>query len=87
MTDTPQRPLLALSTMWAVQPRFERDLGGFMERAAELGYEAIEINHSMDAAQIGSILGHGTLPVTGVSGPQGTSPVSPTMRQSRRMPT
>ena len=64
-----QRPLLALSTMWAVQPRFERDLGAFMERAAELGYEAIEINHSMDAEQIGSLLGHATLPVTGVHAP------------------
>lgn len=64
-----QRPLLALSTMWAVQPRFERDLGAFMERAAELGYEAIEINHSMDAEQIGAILGHATLPVTGVHAP------------------
>ena len=69
MTDTPERPLLALSTMWAVQPRFERDLGGFMERAAELGYEAIEINHSMNAEQIGAILGHRTLPVTGVHAP------------------
>ena len=55
--------------MWAVQPRFERDLGGFMERAAELGYEAIEINHSMNAEQIGAILGHRTLPVTGVHAP------------------
>ncbi|MYI82853.1 MAG: sugar phosphate isomerase/epimerase [Chloroflexi bacterium] len=64
-----QRPLLALSTMWAVQPRFERDLGAFMERAAELGYEAIEINHSMDAEQIGAILGHATLPVTAVHAP------------------
>ena len=69
MSEARERPLVALSTMWAVQPRFERDLRAFMERAAELGYEAIEINHSMDAAQIGSILGHGTLPVTGVHAP------------------
>ena len=68
-STAPERPLLALSTMWAVQPRFRHDLGGFMERAAELGYEAIEINHSMDAAQIGAILGHRTLPVTGVHAP------------------
>ena len=73
-----QRPLLALSTMWAVQPRFERDLGAFMERAAELGYEAIEINHSMDAEQIGAILGHATLPVTGVHAP------APLERDGRR---
>jgi sugar phosphate isomerase/epimerase len=55
--------------MWAMQPRFERDLRAFMERAAELGYEAIEINHSMDAEQIGAILGHGVLPVTNVHAP------------------
>ena len=65
----PSQPPIALSTMWAVQPRFERDLRTFMERAAELGYEAVEINHSMDAAQIGAILGHGVLPVTNVHAP------------------
>ncbi|MGE3856698.1 MAG: sugar phosphate isomerase/epimerase family protein [Dehalococcoidia bacterium] len=59
----------ALSTMWAVQPRYERDLGAFMDRAAELGYEAIEINHSMTAEHAGAILGHARLPVTGVHGP------------------
>jgi sugar phosphate isomerase/epimerase len=62
-------PPVALSTMWAVQPRFEHDLGGFMDRARELGYEAIEINHSMDAQQVGAILGYGILPVTGVHAP------------------
>jgi len=55
--------------MWAVQPRYERDLRAFMERAAELGYDAVELNHSMDASQAGAILGHGTLPVTGVHAP------------------
>ena len=62
-------PLPSLSTMWAMQPRFERDLPAFMTRAAELGYEAIEINHSMEADHIGAILGAGTLPVTGVHAP------------------
>lgn len=63
-------PLLpSLSTMWAVQPRFERDLRAFLERAAELGYGGVEINHSMDAAQVGAILGFGMLPVTGVHAP------------------
>ncbi|MEX2446834.1 MAG: sugar phosphate isomerase/epimerase [Dehalococcoidia bacterium] len=63
------RPLVALSTMWAVQPRFEHDLGAFLERAGELGYGAVEVNHSMTASQAGAILGYGTLPVTGVHGP------------------
>ena len=63
-------PLLpSLSTMWAVQPRFERSLGTFMERAAELGYRGVEINHSMTAEQAGAILGIRTLPVTGVHAP------------------
>ena len=62
-------PLPALSTMWAVQPRFERDMPAFLDRAAELGYEAVEINHGMDAAQAGAILASGTLPVTGVHAP------------------
>ncbi len=55
--------------MWAVQPRFERDLRAFMERAAELGYDAIEINHSMTAEQAGAILGYRTLPITCVHAP------------------
>jgi len=59
----------SLSTMWADQPRFERALGAFMERAAELGYRGVEINHSMTAEQAGAILGYGSLPVTGVHAP------------------
>ncbi len=63
-------PLLpSLSTMWAVQPRFERALGAFMERAGELGYRGVEINHSMTAEQAGAILGYRSLPVTGVHAP------------------
>jgi sugar phosphate isomerase/epimerase len=62
-------PPPALSTMWAMQPRFEHDLGAFMARAEELGYRAVEINHSMTAEQVGAILGFGTLPVTGVHAP------------------
>ena len=49
MTGLP-RP--ALSTMWAVQPRFERDLDAFVRRAAELGFAGIEVNHGMDASQV-----------------------------------
>jgi sugar phosphate isomerase/epimerase len=60
---------VALSTMWAVQPRFARDMRAFLERAAELGYDGVEINHSMDAAQAGAILAAGVLPVTGVHAP------------------
>jgi sugar phosphate isomerase/epimerase len=55
--------------MWAMQPRFEHDLHAFLERAAELGYGAVEINHSMDAQMAGAILASGVLPVTSVHAP------------------
>ncbi len=67
MAANPLHP--SLSTMWAVQPRFERSLDAFMERAAELGYRGVEINHSMTAEQAGAILGLKSLPVTGVHAP------------------
>ena len=59
--------------MWAVQPRFERDLPAFMARAAELGFGAIEVNHSMDAEQVAAIRARlavaDALPVTAVHAP------------------
>ena len=67
MTNAPPPP--SLSTMWAVQPRFEHDLGAFLDRTAELGYRAVEINHSMTAEHAGAIMGYRTLPVTGVHAP------------------
>ena len=69
MSGAAPRPPSALSTMWAVQPRFERDLPAFAERARELGYGAIEINHSMDAAQARALLAQDRLPVTAVHAP------------------
>ena len=62
-------PLPALSTMWAMQPRFEHDIQAFMVRAEELGYRAVEINHSMTAEHVAAILGYRTLPVRGVHAP------------------
>ena len=59
----------ALSTMWAMQPRFEHDLRAFLERAQALGYGAVEINHSMDAQMAGVILASRVLPVTSVHAP------------------
>ncbi len=64
------RPPLALSTMWAMQPRFQHDLRAFLERTAELGYDAVEINHSMDAQMAGAILAaRDVLPVASVHAP------------------
>ena len=55
--------------MWAVQPRFEHALDAFVGRAAELGFGGIEINHSMDAAQVGVLLAQTVLPVVSVHAP------------------
>ena len=59
--------------MWAVQRRFERDLPAFVRRAAELGFEAIEVNHSMNAEQVAAIRSQlaleSGLPVTAVHAP------------------
>lgn len=41
----------------------------FMARAGELGYAAIELNHSMDAQMIGVALAHPVLPVASVHAP------------------
>ncbi len=62
----------ALSTMWAMQPRFEHDLPAFLARATELGFGAVEVNHSMDADQARLIIDAakaGGLPVKSVHGP------------------
>lgn len=69
---TPTTPVPALSTMWAMQPRFEHDLPAFLARAGELGFGGVEVNHSMDAAQCGAILAAaqgGALTITSVHGP------------------
>ncbi|MCY4639766.1 MAG: sugar phosphate isomerase/epimerase [Chloroflexi bacterium] len=58
-----------LSTMWALQPRFEQALDAFVERARALGFSGIEINHSMDAAQVGVLLAQRALPVVAVHAP------------------
>ncbi len=55
--------------MWAVQPRFENDLGAFLECVTELGFTSVEINHSMNAAQAGAILAQRVLPVVAVHAP------------------
>lgn len=52
-----------------MQPRFERDMRAFMARAGELGYAAIELNHSMDAQMIGAALAHPVLPIASVHAP------------------
>ena len=60
----------ALSTMWAVQPRFEGNLRAFMETARDLGYSAIEVNHSMTQPMVDQLLAAtDVLPIASVHAP------------------
>jgi len=80
-----EAPIPALSTMWAVQARFERDLPAFLTRAGELGFPGVEINHSMDAAQAGAILAAGRAGLTRITGVHGPAPLErhPTRGENR----
>ena len=78
MTADPLDPPAGLSTMWAIQPRFEHDLPAFIDRATELGFGAIEINHSMQPDQIAAIRSHPSVVVTSVHAP------APLEQHSRR---
>lgn len=68
MPESTRRPF-ALSTMWAMQPRFEQHIDAFVERAAALGFDAVEVNGSMDAQMAGVILAGRVLPVASVHAP------------------
>lgn len=59
---------LALSTMYAQQPRFE-DGAEFARYAAAAGYDGIEISHSTRRDKLEAILASGDLPVTSVHQP------------------
>jgi sugar phosphate isomerase/epimerase len=59
---------LALSTMYAQQPRFD-DGAAFARYAAEAGYDAIEVSHSTREEKLGQILAAAHLPVTSVHQP------------------
>ena len=52
-----------------MQPRFERNLTAFINRAIELGFGAIEVNHSMDAGHVAAIRSHPSVTVTSVHAP------------------
>ncbi|HIE83239.1 MAG TPA: sugar phosphate isomerase/epimerase [Dehalococcoidia bacterium] len=62
-------PLASLSTMWGVQEQFKADMGRFMNVASQLGFSAIEVNHSMTSVQIKELRRNNSLPITGVHGP------------------
>lgn len=59
---------IALSTMFAQQPRFD-DGEAFARYAAEAGYDAIEVSHSTPEEKLRQILDCGVLPVTSIHQP------------------
>ncbi|MGI8926856.1 MAG: sugar phosphate isomerase/epimerase family protein [Tepidiformaceae bacterium] len=59
---------LALSTMYAQQPRFE-DGAAFARYAAAAGYDAIEISHSTHREKLQQIIDIGVLPISSVHQP------------------
>lgn len=61
--------VLALSTMWAQQQRFDDDPLAFAETARALGYDAIEISHLTPAAPFTQILAQQTAPVISIHAP------------------
>tara|TARA_B110000438_G_scaffold131963_1_gene128078 strand:+ start:2257 stop:3180 length:924 start_codon:yes stop_codon:yes gene_type:complete len=55
--------------MWGVQEQFKTDMGRFINVASQLGFDAIEINHSMTSVQIKELRSNNLLPITAIHGP------------------
>ncbi|HEY7802326.1 MAG TPA: TIM barrel protein, partial [Dehalococcoidia bacterium] len=60
---------LSLSTMWAQQERFFDDMHIFAREAAELGYDAIEIAHSLPEAPFERLLTYPQVPISSIHAP------------------
>jgi sugar phosphate isomerase/epimerase len=62
--------VLSLSTMWAQQKRFFDDMHAFVHEATRLGYDAIEIAHSLPHEQFERLLAYkGGLPISSIHAP------------------
>ena len=56
--------------MWAQQKRFFEDMHAFVHEAQRLGYDAIEIAHSLPQAQFERLLAYkGGLPISSIHAP------------------
>jgi len=60
---------IALSTMWAQQPRFDTDITAFAEIARTAGYTHIEASHSSDEAALQVLLKQEVLPLSSLHAP------------------
>jgi sugar phosphate isomerase/epimerase len=60
---------LSLSTMWAQQDRFVADMHLFAAEALALGYDAIEIAHSLAAGPFERLLSYPGVPISSIHAP------------------
>lgn len=61
---------VALSTMWAQQPRFAgEDMARFADVAAAAGYTHIEVSHSTDMTGLRALADQGVLPLSSLHAP------------------
>ncbi|MHB8573701.1 MAG: sugar phosphate isomerase/epimerase family protein [Dehalococcoidia bacterium] len=60
---------VSLSTMWAQQPRFERDMDAFAEVAKAAGYTHIEVSHSTDEPGLQTLMRQTVLPLSSLHAP------------------
>lgn len=73
-------PPIALSTMWAQQPRFASNMAAFAEVARAAGYSHIEVSHSTDETGLRALLAQTTLPLSSLHAP------TPLTRDAARRP-
>jgi len=60
---------LSLSTMWAQQPRFVEDMHAFVDEAAALGYDAIEVSHATPEVPFNRLLEHHNVTISSIHAP------------------
>jgi len=60
---------VALSTMWAQQPRFDTDMAPFAEVARDAGYTHIEVSHSTDEPGLRALMQRSVLPISSLHAP------------------
>ncbi len=60
---------LSLSTMWAQQERFVEDMHAFAREAGDLGYDAIEIAHSLGQGPFDRLVTYPGVPISSIHAP------------------
>jgi sugar phosphate isomerase/epimerase len=60
---------LSLSTMWAQQERFVRDMHEFVREALAMGYDAIEISHATPDTPFERLLAYPDVPISSIHAP------------------